>query len=149
MCCVSAVSNSTKGRPLSLYSELIKEKDDLIKAKDDLIKSKDDLIKSKDDYIKYLIVYIMAARGILNCRGLLEQLLVQVHVEKSLPGNFNATRTCQSLRNISKGTTERIMCKAAKEVFKQYKNNELHIKSQGKSIRNVFVHLQQVIINNT
>ena len=53
-----------------------------------------EIIKLQYVVIQNLKQDLMSTRGTLHCRGLLESLLKEVHIEKNLSGNFNAIHTC-------------------------------------------------------
>ena len=85
---------------------VIEEKDKRLKEKDKRLNEKDDLIEAKSHIISDLQVKLLKIQGALHCRGLLESLLILVHCEKRLSGNFNAARTCCTITDAEKGTIE-------------------------------------------
>ena len=74
---------------------------------------------------------LMSAKGTLNSRGLLEALLINVKVEKKLTGNFNASRTCESIELNTQHHYEKVLVDAALEVFKVYEDRDLNQNSEG------------------
>ena len=72
-------------------------------------------VKDRDSRIDELKIEVMASKGLLHCRGLLEQCLKEVHLEKKLGSNFNATDVCANIAiGSQQGKYETVLVKAAK-----------------------------------
>ena len=65
-----------------------------IQDKEKIICDKEKMIRDKEKRIQELKVEIMSVKGLLHCRGLLEELLRELHLEKGIEAEFNATQMC-------------------------------------------------------
>ena len=111
-----------------LYKELLTEKDKRLEEKDKHLEEKDKHLETKQIMITNLGVQLLASRGTMHCRGLLEHLLKDVHVQRQRKTKFNATNICESLgKNKKKVSTERMLLKVADTVFEQHQDSTLNI----------------------
>ena len=106
----------------------------------DTIEAKSELLEAKSELIRLYKRDLLSCRGTLNCRGLLEHLLLQVHFEKGLKVNFNASNTCRILTESTRGTIEHLLHKAATKVLKEFKDGELSRASKG-SVSEFYLHI--------
>ena len=72
-------------------------------------------IQDKEKRIQELKVEIMSVKGLLHCRGLLEELLKELHLEKGIEAEFNATQMCGMIVAGEKGKYEKILVDAVKK----------------------------------
>ena len=84
---------------------------------------------AKDVLIKNLETQVLECKGVLNCRGLPEQMLKDIHITNQCKGKFNASDTIKTLGHGKKGGTEEYLIRAAESLCTHYKEAPLTIKS--------------------
>ena len=111
-----------------------------IQDKDKIIRDKDKIIRDKEKRIQELKVEVMSVKGLLHCRGLMELFLKELHFEKGIETDFNATKMCGMISFGEKGKYEKILVDAAKKVTRKYKENDLN-RSSGGNPSKLYIHV--------
>ena len=96
-------------------------------------------VNSKDETISRLKLEVLSSKGILNCRGLLEQLLIDVQREKGYQKHFNATTTCKDLGK-GTGRAEQILINTGDIIFNEFPDRNLARISRRNSFK-LYSHL--------
>ena len=124
------ISKDTINEITKNKKEAIEQKKKIVRYKEEeILYMKTEIINDQDKLIELLTLQLLSSNGLMNCRGLLEELLREIHEEKKVEGNFNATNICNKIGtedHDKQGKFEMILIEAAEKVVNKYKGSDLH-----------------------